>query len=419
VKDHPCPKGGSQQWIQMPKSILFVGTDQTLEGEFRSLNSGVNGEWTVEFARNGSEARAISDRTTFSAVVADVQLSDTNGPDLLDELITRFPTCASIVLSEFADTHGTLQCIGKGHHHLSKPCDAETLLRALNGTGTPQVSSPTPAAQGLIAQMRTVPSPPSIYFQVVETIASPYTSVEKVGEIISQDPAIAAKLMQLANSAVFGLQLEVNRPAEAVAYIGLETTQALVLFAHSFAVFDQLQFPDFSVESLWGHSVTTGRFSQAIAQSPNDQQTVADQAFSAGLLHDLGKLLLAANLPEKYSQVLALARERRLSLSEAETEHFGACHAEIGACLLSIWGLPKAIVEAVALHHHPSRLPVRAFTPLTAVHAANVLAHEASAEQSLGCPAEMDREYLGKLGIEAQISDWRYACLMHRAQVGR
>jgi len=401
----------------MIKSILFVGADRTLGHEFHSLTSSVDGEWAIEFAQDGREARAISDRIAFSAVVADVQLSDTNGPDLLDELLTRFPTCASIILSEFADTRSTLQCIGKVHHHLSKPCDAATLMRALNGIGTPQVWSPKPAAQGLIAQMRTVPSPPSLYFQVVEAIASPYASVEHVGEIISQDPAIAGKLLQLANSAVFGLQLEVNQPAEAVAYIGLETTKSLVLFAHSFATFDQLQFPGFSVESLWGHSVTTGRFSQMVAHSPNDQPALADQAFSAGLLHDLGKLLLAANSTEKYARVLALARERRLSLSETETEHFGACHAEVGGCLLAIWGLPNAIVEAVALHHHPSRLPSLAFTPLTAVHAANVLAHEASAEQCLGSPAEIDREYMSKLGLEERILEWRCACLLHQEHI--
>ncbi len=392
------------------KRILFVGADQTLGREFRALTSIVDGGWVVEFAQNGHEALTICERATYSAVIASVQLSDISGPGLLDELMPRFPACASILLSEFADTGSTLQCIGKGYHHLSTPCDAATLLRALDQTGTAQAWSPRPAAQRLVAQMRTVPSPPSLYFQVVEAIASPYVSVEQVGEIVSQDPAISGKLLQLANSAVFGLQLEVNQPTEAVAYIGLEMTKSLVLLAHSFATFDQLQFPGFSVESLWGHSVTTGRFSQMVAQVSNDQLALADQAFCAGLLHDLGKLLFAANSTEKYAQVLTLARDRRLSLSEAETEFFGACHAEVGGCLLAIWGLPKGIVEAVALHHHPSRLPGLAFSPLTAVHAANVLAHEASSEQPLGCSEKMDLDYLRRLGLEEQVFEWRRAC---------
>ena len=135
------------------------------------------------------------------------------------------------------------------------------------------------------------------------------------------------------------------------------------------------------------------------------------QAFTGGMLHDIGKLLLAANLPDGFKEALARAREQQIHLWDAETSVFGATHGELGACLLGIWGLPMPIVEAVALHHYPIRFLSKKFCPLTAVHAANAIEHETPGDNKQGIMcATVDANYLTELGLGERLDAWRDRC---------
>ena len=291
-----------------------------------------------------------------------------------------------------------------------KPCDAFMVSHALNKALTLQAWLPSEAVFRLVSRMRWLPSPPGIYARILAEMRSMDTSVERVGELIAQDPAVSAKVLQLANSAVFALQLQVVQPAEAVAYVGLETTKALVLLAHTFSSFDRLHVVGFSAEALWRHSLAVGQMARRIATLQGCGPEASEQCFAGGLLHDIGKLLLAANLTDPFGQALALAKAEHCALWEAEHQVFGATHAELGACLLGIWGLPIPVVKAVALHHNPSRSPGQTFNPLTAVHAANVFEHEFQPGPSDLQPPVLDGEYLNKLGLEQRAQEWRQKC---------
>jgi HD-like signal output (HDOD) protein len=179
-------------------------------------------------------------------------------------------------------------------------------------------------------------------------------------------------VLQLANSAVFGLHLQVNEPAEAVAYLGLEATRTLVLLAHTFSEFDRMPRSGFSVNELWNHSVRVGQFARQIASCEEQSSDVAEQAYAAGLLHDLGK--------------------------------------EVGASLLAIWDLPGPIVEAVALHHQPLSSGHKSFQPLTAVHAADVFAQKTRPGQTAAQPLDLDQPYLTELGLLERAELWRQQC---------
>ncbi len=399
----------------MKKRILFVGEDQPLWQEFQQLSTGAESVWAADFAGTGPEALALVERFSFDAVVVDVGLSGKSGVDLLDEIMQRQPNALRLLLSEIEDARSTVKCIGKAHQHLLKPCDALMVSHALHQALELQAWLPGDAISELIARMRWVPSPPGIYAEMLVEMQSLNTSVDRIGEIIARDPAVTAKVLQLANSAMYALHLEVVQPMEAVAYIGLETTKALVLLAHTFSSFDKLQLVGFSAESLWQHSLLTGQFARRIAALENSGPKLAEQAFAAGLLHDIGKLLLAANLPEPFGQALALAQAKNCQSWEAETQIFGASHAELGACMLGIWGLPMPIIKAVALHHCPSRWLGQGFSPLTAVHAGNVLGHEARMEYSTRIRGEVDSVYMKDLGLDQRIEEWRRHCLDPKA----
>src|SRR5579862_852511 len=379
------------------RRVLFVGRDQPLWREIRNNPPDFAREWKAEFAKSAPEALSLSERGNFDAVVADVQLFDTSGIELLDEIMHRQPNALRIVLSEHGDLQNTVKCIGKAHHHLLKPCEVAMLISSLDQELSLGSWRPNKNVQDLVGKMRWAPSPPSVYFRIALEMESLTASVETIGQIIAQDPPTTAKVLQLANSAVFGLQLQVNEPAEAVAYLGLEATRTLVLLAHTFSEFDRLPKAGFSVDELWYHSVLVGQFARQIALMEQQAPDAGEQAYAAGLLHDLGKVLFAANLPVPFGQAVMLARQNSTSLHAAESQLFGATHAELGACLLGIWGLPTPIVEAVALHHQPSLAAQKTFEPLTAVHAADVFAQQTAPDHAGLLPPELDQAYLEQL----------------------
>lgn len=343
-------------------------------------------------------------------MVADSKLSDMPGIHFLDEIMLRQPRAVRIVLSDLDDLPETANCIARVHRHLLKPCDAGTLAEALARALAESSWMPNQEARRLLAHLNWVPSPPRQYFEIAQEMASPTASLESIGELISADPPIAAKILQLANAAVLGLHLEVTRLAEAVAYLGFDVTRSLVLLAHTFAEFEKLVPGQFSAETLWFHSASVARIAKEIASSAGLPAEAEELSYSGGLLHDLGKIVLAANLPDVFSQATARARANNCQLHEAETELIGANHAEVGACLLGIWGLPPALVEAVGFHHNPSCAASTTFGPLGAIHVANALAHHEAGDVGASNPINVDRDYLVRLGVGDHLELWTAHC---------
>ncbi len=392
------------------KRVLFVGEDLALWEQLQNQAGGFSEHWDVAFAKSGLQALASLTQSPCDAVVADMQLPGMTGAQLLDEVMQRSPKTLRFVRASMADQQAAMKCVGTAHQYLVKPSDAQTIGFALDRAFSLESWLPNDTVQKLIAQMKKLPSPPNLYFKIVAELQSPDASIENIGSMVAQDPVLSAKLLQVVNSAVFGLQLQVVSAAEAVMYLGMETTKALVLLAHTFSYFDKVRTADFSIEKLWKHSVTTGKFAEQIARAEGASVEIVGQSFTGGMLHDLGKLLLAANVPDGFKEALVKAREQKIHLWDAETGVFGATHGELGACLLGIWGLPMPIVEAVALHHFPIRFLSKQFCPLTAVHAANVIEHEVQAEAKDSLVAAADSNYLTELGLAERMDTWRDLC---------
>jgi putative nucleotidyltransferase with HDIG domain len=255
--------------------------------------------------------------------------------------------------------------------------------------------------------MRTLPSRPSLYLEVMRELRSSNANAKIVGELVAKDLAISTKLIQVVNSAYYGLAQQVTEAADAILLLGMETTASLILSIEAFARFDKVKPLYFSIDRVWKHSQSVAHSAKKIAEAMTNDTSIAKDAFTAGLLHDVGKLALALNFEEQYQGALKLAAKNNLQAWEVETEVFGASHAEAGAYLLSLWGLPLPIIEAVASHHLPSQELGKEFNAVTAVHLVERLEYEKDLAAVPGSTIQVDLNYPPELQIEDHLENFR------------
>jgi putative nucleotidyltransferase with HDIG domain len=222
---------------------------------------------------------------------------------------------------------------------------------------------------------------------------------------------MTTKILQLVNSAYFGLRVQVSDPEQAVALLGLDTIKALVLSMQTFSQFSDIPVLPYPLDALWRHGLAAAAHARAIAKAECIPHSMVDEAFTAALLHDVGILIFATSKPEEYAQVLSMMTQQGIPDWEAEQAVFGATHAEVGAYLLGMWGLPHAVVEAVAYHHKPELAAAAAFGPLTAVHVANAVVgdpDEGSAHQPI--EARLNPDYLARGDWTGRLPHWQGLC---------
>lgn len=394
----------------MKKRFLFVDDDANiLQGLRRMLRSRRN-EWEMAFAQSGEEALRLMDEQPFDAVVTDMRMPAMDGASLLDEIKGRTPGTIRIILSGQSDDDTVLQALAPTHQYLSKPCDSETLKQTLSRACALHDLLKDEQMKALIGSMQSLPSISAIHTQLLQKLRSPEATTDDVGEVIRRDMGMTTKILQLVNSAQFGPPRPVADPGEAARILGLETIRALATTVQENSLVAETLLPDFSLSDLWRHSLTVGTLARAIAGDATPENWSPDGAMMAGLLHDTGKLVLAARAPERYAAAISLAREQNKTPIEAETEIFGTTHAEVGAYLLGMWGLPDVTVEAVAFHHRPGDCPSEGPHPSGVLHVADALLHRLSPKSSQGAAVPLDEAYLQSVGQAERISEWEKRC---------
>lgn len=392
----------------MSKRILFVDDEpMVLSGLQRSLRS-MRAEWEVVVAGSGAEALEMMSHDRFDVVVSDMRMPGMDGAQLLDQVKTRFPRTVRFVLSGQSDRETILRSIGPSHQYLSKPCDVEELKQKINHAFALRELLENPHLKEIVSSMQTVPSLPSLYVAVTDALRQPDVSIAKIADLISQDMGMTSKVLQLVNSAYFGLPCQVCNPQQAVSLLGIDNIKALVLSVHVFSELEGQATQELAF--LWPHSLQTAALARTIAHTQHCKQTVSDEAFAAGLLHDVGLLVLASACRQQYEQALRRRSEQKISISAMEQEIFNCTHAEVGAYLLGLWGLPNSIVEAVAWHHSPSGAGPAAFSPVIAVHVADYFDQQMHSYSVLSENPKLDEELLVRLGLQDRVKIWLSLC---------
>jgi HD-like signal output (HDOD) protein len=263
--------------------------------------------------------------------------------------------------------------------------------------------------KSLVAGLGTLPTLPETYANLEKRLRQPDCALADIARIIEQDPAMTAKILQLVNSAFFGLYTRVESPIRAVNLLGLDTIKALVL---GLGIFSELPVKSgrlFSVSGLWSHSMTCATFAKAIAGRESEDTTLIEQAFIGGLLHDVGKLLLFAKKRPEYEQAIDQALEDDRPIQETERDLFGASHCDVGAYLLGLWGLPGPVVEAQLFHQRIADYPDPGLSPALIVHVADGLYHQLQPGQNTR-PEPMAMTVLQQANLADSLESWHDIC---------
>lgn len=387
-------------------NILFVDDEPNiLEGLQRMLRS-MRHEWQMTFALGGNEALAMLKEKSVDVIVSDMKMPGLDGAALLSAVKENYPQIIRIILSGYSEKELIMKSVGTTHQYLSKPCDPEMLKATVKRVCTLRNLLSNENLRSLVSQMPMVPSLPTLYNELIDELGKTEPSTRKVGEIVKKDIGMTVKILQIVNSAFFGLRRRVSDSNEAVEFLGLDTISSLTLGLGVISQFETPQSSIIMLAKLWSHSIAVGLLANKIARSENP--AVAVDAFTAGLLHDIGEVVLAVNLPQKFTQVQKIIDNEQISKLEAEKRVFEATHADVGAYLIGLWGLPSHVVEAVAFHHTPfGSGSTDTFTALTAVHIANALHHSSNSNGSESEKAYYDAEYPANLGILEKLPVWK------------
>jgi len=347
--------------IKMRK-ILFVDDDHVVTKGLRKMLQPMHHKWKMEFAVSGEEALSFMSQSSFDVVISDLHLRGRgicrgiDGAKLLDIVRERSPETVCIILSKPPDMEMALKSVKSAHQFLMKPSSVDTIKYAIERTCNLRDLLKNETLVKTVTRIRNLPSLPSLYSMIVKEMQSPDASLKKVGYLISQDVSMSAKILQLVNSSFFGLPRKITDPQRAAVYLGIDTLKALALSVNVFSSStEDAELCGFSLADMWKRSIMVGRLAQDIARADTDDKKVLDEVMIAGMLHDIGKLILL-KVPEQYKQVMDLIKESGCDPVEAEYTVMKTSHAELGAYLLGLWGLPDIIVETVAFHHNPSKL---------------------------------------------------------------
>ena len=384
--------------------VLFVDESTNEIARLRAAARKLGVSWEIHHCMSSEIALSLASESTFDVVVVDQLMPGMDGLKLLEEFRRRIPTMIRVLVSGTFDWSAGQRVVSSAHRFLRRPYSLEELFQTIRRALYGREILGNHHLQNLASQTDALPSLPSLYLELVRELDDQNTTTARVGGILSKDMSMCSKMLRLVNSPFFALGHPVSKPEEAVGYLGLETVKAMVLSLQIFSMFGKVRIEQFPFEKLWNHSWFVGRLAQQLSKMEGASAAQSDLAFTAGILHDIGKLMFIAAVPDDYAKVIELQEANRISASEAERCVFNATHAELGAYLLGLWGLPDQIVEAIGCHHKPEESIGEAFSVVTAIHAANSLDNEM---QLLPSHSMVNLNYIESIGLGGHVDQWR------------
>jgi HD-like signal output (HDOD) protein len=395
---------------------MFVDDEPNVLDGLRNLLRKQRHQWDMLFASSGKAALEQLAEEPVDVMVSDMRMPGMDGAELLTRVRDLYPQTARIVLSGHAEREAIARVVSIAHQFLSKPSDAETVRAVIERTCRFQALMCDPGLRRVVGEMDRLPSLPDSYWALVRATEKPDFGLDEIAKIVETDPAMSIRVLQLVNSAYFGLPQRTESIAKAVTYLGVENLKGVLVAVH---VFNGENFPviaGLTPEILRDESVQTATLARQIVKD----RRLADTAFAAGIVHDVGQIVLARDSTKRYGDVFTAARANGEPLRIAEMRELGVTHATVGAYLLGVWGLPYVLAETVAFHDEPSTVVDGNVDLLGAVHLADGLLEAAGEQRDPVTAGILDVPFLERIGLMPEVPKWHAAAVaMVNSQGGR
>ncbi len=329
----------------MQTTVLFVET----EGEILKSLPQLHDNWQSIRVNTSEAALEIISQRQIALIVAHFGSAHKACKDFFSDVNTRVSSAIQFVLLSDNNNDELGKSMDYSHQCFSAQCPPDEIIKAINrGLSVWQRTRANPQLEGLLKKLNQLPTPPALYFDLRDELDSPNYSVGNVAKIIARDQALSARLLRVVNSGFYAVPRSIADLSQAVSLLGTDIVLGLVLSAH---LFDSLPLPGMNLDDLWKHTMTVSSSAKHIAKQLGADFATVNLCGVAGLLHDLGGLVLLANLPAQYHSLIRQAKGDETLLVELEQQEFGVAHPEIGALVMELWNMPEAMIEAVAGHH--------------------------------------------------------------------
>lgn len=382
---------------------MFVDDDPlVVRGLARNMST-MGDKMDISVRTSAADALKALEKELVDVIITDLYMPGIDGTALLNEVRSRYPTVFRFVLSGEARPEVMLQAARLSHQYLSKPCETALLHKTIVETLARLSTIKNAEIAKTISQLEGVPSRQASLAEFLRLLNDNTAPVEKIAASLKKDPGLSARLLKVANSSYFGHSGSVETLDDAIGLLGMDMIVSMAATHKLFAVTPPPASSNVHLDALWEHCIYVSTLVRHLGYKLKVPQSVLREAGTAALLHDIGKLVLAYAVPTGMAAAQTRAQADHMPGWQAEYFIFGNHHAEIGGCLLKLWGLPINVVEAVAMHHSPHHSGETRIGPVTLVHIADMLAHAGTND---GTTTFLDTAHLKALNLPENIDYW-------------
>jgi HD-like signal output (HDOD) protein len=323
---------------------------------------------------------------------------------LLDQVRSHSPPTNRIIMSGFVALNKRALPTS-AHQYIAKPFDTIKLRETIRRCFAAQDRVKDKALRGIVTALRSIPSLPQAHHALLKELEDHRNGMANIVRLIADDAGLSVKVLQLANSPLFGQGYLIENPFDAVMCLGTDMISAIVLSQSLFRHYDSMGAKEIDPRRVWSHCWQTAYFAQHIAREMRLTRIAGEEAFLASLLHETGRFIFADNFPDQFSAACQRAQETKSPLPPCLEEAFHCGPGQIAAYVLELWGMPSGVVNSIMHLDAPAAERGAGFSLNAALYIADGIASRQTPADSF-LPVEWNTPYLAAVGCEEKVPTW-------------
>jgi HD-like signal output (HDOD) protein len=364
----------------------------------------LNPQWEVAGFTDPLAALAAVKERAPDLILSDQLMPGMLGSQLLEEVRTIAPAAIRVIMSGYVSL-SKLTLITSAHQYIAKPFDVSKLAEVVQRSFAAQEQICNKGLQTVATSLRSIPSLPQVHHSLLAELQDDRSAATVIARLVGQDAGLSVKVLQLANSPLFGRGYLITNPGDAVMCLGTEMLAAIVLSQSLFRHYEFLKDAELDLPLIWHHCWETAYLAQYLCRQKNLPHRAGEEAFLAGLLHEAGRFVLIDNFAGQFHAACQAAREAKSPLAPRLREAFQTTPPQVTAYLMELWGIPVTVITAISLQDQPQQEPGGAFSLASALYVADHIASTKAPPDSF--PVEdWNTEYLRAVGCLDDIPAW-------------